>query len=153
MEQKHIQQLYNRVGFGISYKKLGSLKSKTKKDIVSNLFSDSKKNVPLNIDLTEFEIFKTKSDKQLKLEFGKEEIKKLKRKSRKKVRELNYAWIKRLSEDDSVLREKMTLFWANIFVCRDNNILHIHQYNNTLRKNALGSFKDFVKAISRTFYD
>ena len=149
MEQKHIQQLYNRVGFGISYKKLGSLKSKTKKDIVSNLFSDSKKNVPLNIDLTEFEIFKTKSDKQLKLEFGKEEIKKLKRKSRKKVRELNYAWIKRLSEDDSVLREKMTLFWANIFVCRDNNILHIHQYNNTLRKNALGSFKDFVKAISK----
>ncbi len=43
----------------------------------------------------------------------------------------------------------MTLFWANVFVCRDNNILHIHQYNNVLRENSLGDFRGFVKAISK----
>ena len=43
----------------------------------------------------------------------------------------------------------MTLFWANHFVCHDKNILHIQQYNNTLRKHALGNFKDFVIAISK----
>ena len=149
MEQQHIQHLYNRVGFGINYKNLEAIKSKTKQTIVSNLFSDSKKNVPLNINLTEFEVLKTKTSKQLRLELGKEKVNELKKKSRKKVRELNYAWIERFSNNDTVLREKMTLFWTNVFVCRDNNVLRIHQYNNVLRKNALGNFRDFVKAISK----
>ncbi len=43
----------------------------------------------------------------------------------------------------------MTLFWANHFVCKDNSIKHIQQYNNTLRTYALGNFGDFVKAISK----
>jgi len=149
MEQKHIQHLYNRAGFGINYKILNSIKSKSKKEIVSNLFSNAQKNVTLNIDISEFEIFKTKSEKQLKLELGREKIQELKKKSRKKIRELNYAWVKRFSENDTVLREKMTLFWANVFVCRDNSILHIHQYNNVLRENSLGNFSCFVKAISK----
>ncbi|WP_055444483.1 DUF1800 domain-containing protein [Lacinutrix himadriensis] len=149
MKQKHIQHLYSRVGFGINYRDLDVLKPKSKKNIVSNLFSNSKKVVPLDIDVSEFEIFKSKSGKQLKLELGKEEVRELQKKSRKKVRELNYAWINRLSETDTILREKMTLFWANVFVCRDNHILHIQQYNNVLRENALGDFKSFVKAISK----
>ena len=43
----------------------------------------------------------------------------------------------------------MTLFWANVFVCRDNDIFFIQQYNNTLRKHALGDFRAFVKAIAK----
>ena len=43
----------------------------------------------------------------------------------------------------------MTLFWANVFVCRDNNVFFIQQYNNTLRKHALGDFRAFVKAIAK----
>ena len=149
MEQKHILHLYNRVGFGINLVNLKSLKSNSKKQIVSNLFSNSKKFIPLNIDITELEIFKTKSNKQLKLELGEEKVKELKRKSRQKIRELNYAWVKRLFENDTILREKMTLFWANVFVCRGNNIIHMQQYNNVLRENSLGNFRNFVKAVSK----
>ncbi len=47
------------------------------------------------------------------------------------------------------IHEKMTLFWANVFVCRDNNIWNIQNYNNVLRKHALGNFGEFVKAIAR----
>jgi len=43
----------------------------------------------------------------------------------------------------------MTLFWANHFVCKDKNIVHVQQYNNVLRKYALGNFGDFIKAISK----
>lgn len=43
----------------------------------------------------------------------------------------------------------MTLFWANHFVCRENNAFFAQQYNNTLRKHALGNFKDFTNAISK----
>ena len=44
----------------------------------------------------------------------------------------------------------LTFFWANIFVCKDTNILHVLKFNNTLRTYALGNFVDFVKAISRS---
>ncbi|MDP5093868.1 MAG: DUF1800 domain-containing protein, partial [Polaribacter sp.] len=40
-------------------------------------------------------------------------------------------------------------FWANHFVCKNQNIYFVQQYNNTLRKNALGNFGDFVKEISK----
>ena len=44
----------------------------------------------------------------------------------------------------------MTLFWANVFVCEDNNnVLYIQQYNNMLRQHALGNFNDFVNAVSK----
>ena len=80
---------------------------------------------------------------------GEAAFQKLRQKGWQKVKDLNHAWIDRLSEPTSILREKMTLFWANIFVCRDNNIFHIQHYNNTLRKHALGDFRNFVKAIAK----
>ena len=149
MEQKHIQHLYNRAGFGISYKNLDSLKSKSKKDIIANLFSDSKKSSPLHIDLTEFETLKQNSRKELRKELGEVSLEKLKRRSRLKVDELNSIWIKKLATNNSVLREKMTLFWANVFVCRDRNIFHIYQYNSQLRKFSLSDFRNFTKTISK----
>lgn len=48
-----------------------------------------------------------------------------------------------------LLRERMTLFWANHFVCKDSNIKYVQRYNNTLRTHALGNFRDFVKAVSK----
>ena len=63
--------------------------------------------------------------------------------------ELNGAWINRLGTSEAILREKMTLFWANIFVCKDNNMVYMQNYNNTLREYALGDFRAFVNAISK----
>jgi len=48
-----------------------------------------------------------------------------------------------------VLRERMTLFWANHFSCENKNILYVQRYNNKLRHHALGNFRSFVKAISK----
>lgn len=149
MKQKHIQHLYWRASFGINPEVLQSLRSKSKSKIVSNLFAESIAFTPIQIDLSEFSEFRFKSKKELKKQFSELEIQKLRNKQQQKVRELNYTWIERLTIPKMLLREKMTLFWANVFVCRDNDIYFIKQYNNTLRKNALGNFKDFVKAIAR----
>mgnify|MGYP000421594981 CR=1 FL=1 len=149
MKQKHIQHLYWRASFGVDVKDLSTLKLKSKSKIVSNLFSDSEAYTPLELDLSEFSEVKFKSRKELKKQFSGEEIQKIRNKQNKKIRELNYAWIDRLSEPNTVLREKMTLFWANVFVCRDNDIFNIQQYNNTLRTHSLGNFKDFVKTIAK----
>jgi uncharacterized protein (DUF1800 family) len=149
MQQKHIQHLYWRSSFGIGVKELSQIKTHSKSKIVANLFKDSENFTPLQLDLSEFSEIKFKSRRQLRQEYSLEELQELQNKQRRKVKELNYAWLDRLLSPNEVLREKMTLFWANVFVCRDNSIYFIQHYNNTLRKNALGNFRTFVKAIAK----
>ena len=149
MNQKHIQHLYNRAGFGLDFLSLKTIKSKKKSKIIKNLFADSKAINQLKIDLSEFDIIKNKSNREIRKVLGKVEEQKLRKKIRQKVIELNHIWIERLTEKETLLREKMTLFWANVFVCKDNHILDIYKYNNTLREYALVDFRDFTKAISK----
>ena len=65
MKQKHIQHLYLRSGFGIDTKVLDKIKSKPKSKIIEYLFSDSEKMIPLQLNLTEFNLIKNNA--QLKL--------------------------------------------------------------------------------------
>lgn len=141
MKQKHIQHLYLRAGFGIGYKELGKLKSKPKPKIVSKLFSEAETNVPIELDLSELKgLLKPYLKKEkAKDEMSKATLQQLLKKSRGKIKELNYAWIDRLTNPSSVLNEKMTLFWTNVFVCKDNNVFHIQHCYNTLLRHALGN--------------
>jgi len=144
MKKEHIQHLYWRAGFGINPKAMQSLLDKSRKSVVDLLFYESSNYIPLKIDTPEFDTLTFE-------EFN--ETKKIHRayieKSKLKVKELNHEWIHKMSFSNETLREKMTLFWANHFVCQDRFILYIQKFNNTLRQNALGNFKDFVKAISK----
>ncbi|MCX7551192.1 DUF1800 domain-containing protein [Xanthomarina sp. F2636L] len=144
MNKKEIQHLYWRAGFGINPKHLEFLSSKTRKEVVADLFFQSKEYAPLLIDTSDFDTLTyeqfTKS-KKIQRAYIKN--------SRDKIKELNHAWVDAILYSDSVLREKMTLFWANHFACQDKMIMYVQKYNNTLREHALGNFRDFVKAISR----
>lgn len=144
MTLQEIIHLHYRTGFGISHREATKLEGKSRTMIVNKIFDASNTVTPLEVDIAELlskvEGFTLKDRKKLRALF---------KESAKKVHELNVAWIYRLGTSTEVLREKMTLFWANHFVCHDKNILHIQQYNNTLRKHALGNFKDFVIAISK----
>ena len=133
MTAREIQHLYWRAGFGISPNALKALKSSSRGNIITDLFKKSENVIPLEIDLSEYETFFTLSYKKFKELYSPEEAQKLQQKSNKLVRDLNVKWVKRLYNNETILREKMTLFWANVFVCRDNHILHMQQYNNTLR--------------------
>ncbi|WP_298492989.1 DUF1800 domain-containing protein [uncultured Algibacter sp.] len=147
METKNIQHLYRRIGFGILPVETYKLSSKSKKVIINNLFTASKKVTPLEVDTSEIkEIFRSMVDIK---KIDPDTRRKIQKISRKKQIEFNIAWINRLSNTPEILREKMVLFWANHFVCEDNSITYIQQFNNTLRKHALGNFKDFVNAISK----
>ncbi len=149
MNKRHLQHLYLRTGFGIGPNEFNRIGSKPKKKIIRDLFSNANQFTPLEIDLADFKSFlQTKPDRP-KGRMDKTFMMDLRKKSRNRVKELNYAWLKRLSENSTTLTEKMTLFWANVFVCKDENIIHIQQYNNTLRNHALGNFRKFVKVIAK----
>ena len=143
MKSAQIQHLYNRVGFGIRPKELTRLSKKSKKNVVNELFNSSKKTTTLKVDTS---FLKGKTYKDFK---DIEKRKALQKISRKKVQEFSIAWFQRLNNPTEILREKMTLFWTNHFVCESKNILFVESYNNVLRKNALGNFGDFTKIVSK----
>lgn len=149
MERRKLQHLYWRAGFGLSLEKLLKFENKSKKQLVSSLFKEAKSFTPLTIDVSEFEPYRNIKFNGMKGKISGEKRMELAKISRNKVRDLNVAWLDRLNNPESELREKMTLFWANVFVCKDQSIVDIQNYNNTLRKYALGNFGDFVKAISK----
>ncbi|MDG5490899.1 DUF1800 family protein [Psychroserpens sp. SPM9] len=144
MKQRHVQHLFWRAGFGIRPKQLNTVSQKSKEQVVDMLFKASSSATPLKVDTSEIDHFSTAYILKNKTQLP--EFRKI---SREKLKTYNVAWVNRLVTSKETLREKMTLFWANHFVCRDEHIYHVQQYNNTLRNHALGHFGDFVKAISK----
>ena len=144
MNSKHIQHLYWRAGFGILPHEIRMLSKSSLSEIVDDLFDTSKSITPLTVDTSFFDTVTQedyKKSQKLREELGK--------KSREQIKAFNYAWIERLNVPKELLRERMTLFWANHFACSDMNIVHMQQYNNVLRTHALGDFRTFVKAVSK----
>ncbi|WP_298531812.1 DUF1800 domain-containing protein [uncultured Algibacter sp.] len=144
MNRNNVQHLYWRSGFGASPDELREFSKKTRKEIVNQLFDNSKQTMRLDVDTSEI-IAVIKNEEKLSPE-SRRKVQKL---SRAKIIELNVKWIDQLTSSRAMLREKMTLFWANVFVCEDNNVIYIQNFNNMLRENALGNFSDFVKNMSK----
>lgn len=144
MTQQDIQHLYWRGGFGVNPKQLSALSDLNRQSVIDFLFEMSSDSSDLILDTSDLDGYTIQNilrDKRKRIEFVKD--------SREKLKDFNVLWFNRLVNSNQVLREKMTLFWANHFVCRDVNIFHVQQYNNVLREHALGHFGDFVKAISK----
>ena len=144
MEKHEIKHLYFRAGFGILPNQLNKLQTYSRERVIDNLFASSKHYEPLTIDLSDLQSVTPKmlsANPKKRQEFVKS--------SRKRLLDLNIAWLDKLTKDKAVLRERMTLFWTNHFVCRDRNVIHVQQYNNTIRAHALGNFRAFAKAISK----
>lgn len=144
MKVNEIQHLYWRAGFGINPIKIDAMSGNDRETIVDSLFQKSSYHSDLILDTTDLDGYTAQNilkDKRKRREFIKV--------STEKLKDFNVLWFNRMVNTNQVLKEKMTLFWANHFVCRDVNINHVQQYNNVLREHALGHFGDFVKAISK----
>lgn len=128
--------LYNRAGFGIPVADTALSKP-------ASLFSGAAKEKPLKvIEAPSFtpEELKTMSE---------EDRKKIFQKSRKQILQLNVAWLRQMSSPEAMLREKMTFFWHDHFACRTQAAFLAQQQNNTIRKHALGSFRELLMAVSK----
>lgn len=70
---------------------------------------------------------------------------------RKRIASYKAWWTGQMINQPTSIHEKMVLFWHNHFVTETgmvNDSRFIYQYNLTLRKHALGNFKDLTKAIT-----
>ncbi len=141
--QKKIQHLYWRAGFGLDISELETQSKLAIKKAVNELFRKAKTPTLLkgNSERIDMAIFS-------KLE--KSEKKEVRKKGVQSMMELRTLWIKQMMRSDNPLLERMTLFWHGHFAC---TILfkpyNAESQNNTIRQHALGNFKDMVLAISK----
>ena len=144
MTQSQLQHLYSRASFGLSLEKIQALKGKSREELVNELFQNSRTRTLFDVDLTDF----YNEANQISMR-NKRDLVALIKNSKKKFLDLNNQWLNGIMTNPEELRERMTLFWANHFVCKDNNVYHMQLYLNCLKKHALGDFREFINAISK----
>ena len=104
MNQREYIHLNWRAGFGAFPSLIAASKKLSRKNSINLLFEASKIIEPVQIDLSDFgDYFNTPYNK-LKKNIGEEESRKLRQKSQKKVRELNFIWLNKIASSEQVLR-------------------------------------------------
>ena len=148
------QHLLWRAGFGPMAEDLGQLSTASQKSYFQALTKASKKK-PEYLDLADNyikgltmgieEIGRTQ-----RKELSDEEKKKLRQASRDSIKSLNLAWLNEMIHSEAQLREKMSLFWHGHFASRNINILYQQHLLDAIRRNALGSFGEMLKEVSKS---
>ena len=143
MDQRNLQHLYHRAGFGLRPQQLIAFQKQNLKWNVDNLFDKSKEIVPmhsgLGLNLIPQALNNISQEKQQEL------IKQ----QRQQLTILNQKWINRMVNEESQLRERMTFFWHNHFACRLKRVHTAESHYNVLHKHALGNFGELLKNISK----
>lgn len=76
--------------------------------------------------------------------------KKVQEQSKEDLKNLNIRWLEIMISSEAQLREKMSLFWHGHFACRIQNSFFQQELLHIIRTNALGSFADMLKAVSKS---
>src|SRR6202000_1284016 len=140
---RQIKHLYARAGFGLSFADKKTAEHEAVKKTVKDLFKASEADEPISIvhGNTDYSML-MKGDMLAKKQFLQQQ--------RQQEKDLNLAWINKMSTTDAELREKMTLFWHNHFACRSNNAAYAQQLNNIHRVNALGNFRTLLVQVAES---
>lgn len=139
--QKKIQHLYLRAGFGIGISELKERRETPILEVVDELFKASEQINYLDGNLSKFSNSKHLSRLQKAT---------LRRRNIAENMNLNAIWVEQMASSKNPLLERMTLFWHGHFACSTRKNPHLSQnQNNTIRKYALGNFKDLVLAIAK----
>ncbi len=150
--QIKIEHLFQRAGFGATPAQIREFGEKSPEKAFKFLLKDAGKIIPLTVMDEENEMIVRKKKLRTMLDMkglSPDEIKEQLKEAREKITDLNFLWVKNMASGESMLREKMTLFWHGHFACRVRQPLVVQIQNNVIRKNALGKFGDLLLAISK----
>ncbi len=148
------QHLLWRAGFGPMAENAAELDSVSQKDLWNLLLKTSSKS-PEKINVAQSLVdglFKGIQDvaNMQKQELTNDQKKMIREQSREDLKNLNLRWLDEMINSEAQLREKMSLFWHGHFACRVINSYFQQELLQTIRENALGSFKDMLVAVSKS---
>ena len=139
---ENINHLYWRAGFGLSIGEWAEKKNWSTTKAVQHLFKQAKQQgnlVPFDDAQKDFSPRMSEASKS-----------EIRKKERKLVVQQSIAWINRMANENvSPLLERMSLFWHGHFACQTKTSLLATNQLNTIRKHALGNFRELVLAIAR----
>lgn len=148
------QHLLWRAAFGPMAENAASLDTISQKDLWALLVKTSAKPVQ-KLEVTknpanEYMMGVT-DPKEIERKVNNPELrKKLREQSREDLKNLNLLWLNTMVNSEAQLREKMSLFWHGHFACRSQNSFFAQELLHIIRSNALGSFADMLKAVSKS---
>jgi uncharacterized protein (DUF1800 family) len=150
--QIKIEHLFQRAGFGATPAQMKEFGEKSPEKALKFLFKDAEKINLLTI--VDEEVAVAKGKKAIRNMLDKRglsavEIKEQIKEYREQLTDLNFLWVKNMASGESMLREKMTLFWHGHFACRLRQPMTTQIQNNAIRQNALGKFSDLLWAVSK----
>ncbi|WP_265131377.1 DUF1800 domain-containing protein [Chryseobacterium oranimense] len=142
--------LYNkhlllRAGFGIGIDQIEDLNNKNVKLLISDLFTQ-KNFTEIGYDTPDADV----SDYTMDSRTPAEKKKEMQQMIRQQNNELNLNFLEKMVNGKDQMREKMAFFWHGHFATRINNSKFNKQLLNTIRKNALGNFKDLLFEVSQS---
>lgn len=141
----HHKHLLWRAGFGMGINQISDLENKSMKTLVNDLFHEQSF-TEINYDTPDTPI----SDNMMATPAAAEMKKEMQQIMRKQNNELNLNFLDQIVNSKDQLREKMAFFWHGHFATRINNSKFSRQLLNTIRKNALGNFKDLLFEVSQS---
>lgn len=148
------QHLLWRAAFGPMAENAAALDTMATKDLWKLLLKTSEKS-PEKLDVAKnfaAEYFKdvTNMADLQKRELTKEQRKEIQEQSKDDLKNLNVRWLNIMIGSEAQLREKMSLFWHGHFASRVINGYFQQELLNLIRENALGSFKDLLRGVSKS---
>lgn len=142
LKNKH---LLWRAGFGVGINQIDNLKDKDTKSLLKELmkedsFSEISYDTPDVDPTTDYMNSTAPAEKK----------KEMQRINREQNNELNLNFLDKMVNSKEQLREKMAFFWHGHFASRVINPKFNRQLLNTIRKNALGNFRDLFFEVSQS---
>ncbi|ROH95263.1 DUF1800 domain-containing protein [Chryseobacterium cucumeris] len=142
LKNKH---LLWRAGFGVSINQIDGLKNKNIKMLMNELFkeesfSEITYDTPDPVSVADYMNSTAPAEKK----------KEMQRINREQNNELNLNFLNSIVNSKEQMREKMAFFWHGHFASRVQNPRFNKQLLNTIRKNALGNFRDLLFEVSQS---
>ena len=140
----HIRHLLTRASFGIAVDEVNALLPLTQSQLVARLLTDEPLPAPPGTWVSE------PFDPNAYRALTQAEQQAWQRNNRLHIEETRAWWILQMAAKPFNLREKMTFFWHGHFTSEFDKLnlaQWVFRQNDTLRRHALGNFRDFLKAI------
>ncbi|WP_258104188.1 DUF1800 family protein [Marinoscillum sp. MHG1-6] len=143
LNQREVQHLLLRAGFGDSYEVIKSYINKSPDEILEDQFKKGRKPGKVAIDTS----YPNPGNMR---EMSDQNKQMMRKQARADIRTLNTLWVKEMVNAPSSLNEKMAFFWHDHFACKSQNPIFMQGYLDAIRKEALGNFGDLLRAISKS---
>ena len=142
LKNKH---LLWRSGFGVGINQIDDLKNKNTKTLINELFKEGNF-TEVSYDTPDIDPTTDYMNSTIPAEKKKE----MQRIYRAQNEELNLNFLDKMVNSQEQMKEKMAFFWHGHFASRVLNPKFNRQLLNTIRKNALGNFKDLLFEVSQS---